>query len=129
MADERVMMPGRNGGSLRVGGPGRPASRAAIAMREARYELDKCLKRLVEIRDDPKSSTDDVVKACLGIMRLSGIDKEKPRPYRRTHFGVLRASEAEAAEALTRAVEDAVDPKLPREVTARAAAAPNGTAR
>lgn len=79
-------------------------------MRESRYELYNCLKRLVEIRDDPKSSTDDVVKACLGIVRLSGIEKERPRPHKRTHFGVLRMSEAEAAEALTRAVEDAADP-------------------
>src|SRR2546425_9369685 len=96
MADDHVMMPGRNGGLLRVGGPGRPASRAAIAMRESRYELDNCLKRLVAIRDDPKSSADDIVKACLGILRLSGIEKEKPRPPKRTHFGVLRKSEAEA---------------------------------
>jgi len=38
--------------------------RFAVAIRESRYELKKCLDRLVEIRDDPKSSTDDVVKAC-----------------------------------------------------------------
>jgi len=33
MADDLVMMPGSNGGSLRVGGPGRPPSQVAVAIR------------------------------------------------------------------------------------------------
>jgi len=97
MADDLVMMPGRNGGRLRVGGPGRPPSQVAVATRESRYELKKCLDRLVKIRDDPKSSTDDVVKACLAILRMSGIDKEKPRPRKRSTFSVVRASAEEQA--------------------------------
>src|SRR5438105_4392714 len=103
MADHFVMMPGRNGGRLRVGGPGRPPSQVAVAIRESRYELKKCLDRLVEIRDDPKSSTDDVVKACLAILRMSGIDKEKPRPRSRSTFSVVTATPAEQAEKLARA--------------------------
>jgi hypothetical protein len=97
MADDLVMMPGRNGGSLRVGGPGRPPSQVVVAIRESRYQLKKCLDRLVEIRDDPKSSTDDVIKACLAIARMSGIDKEKPRPRRRSTFSVVTATPAEQA--------------------------------
>ena len=97
MAHDLVTMPGRNGGKLRVGGPGRPPSQVAVAIRESRYELKKCLDRLVEIRDDPKSSTDDVVKACLAIVRMSGIDKEKPRPRKRSTFSVVHATAEEQA--------------------------------
>ena len=80
-----------------VGGPGRPPSRVAVAIRESRYQLKKCLDRLVEIRDNPKSSTDDVIKACLAIARMSGIDKEKPRQRKRSTFSVVTASEEEQA--------------------------------
>ena len=118
MADELVMMPGRNGGRLRVGGPGRPPSQAAIAVREARYQLKKSLDALVAIRDGGKckhcgrgaSSADEIVKAAMGILKLSGIEKEKPRPRKAAQFGVVRAP----AEELARAVEPAaVTPPFP----------------
>ena|SRR5438128_1485555 len=110
MADDLVMMPGRNGGSLRVGGPGRPKSQASIAIREARYQLKASLDALVAIRDGGKckhcgraaASADEIVKASLGIMKLSGIEREKPRPRKHSTFVVLRAS----ADELTRAVQE-----------------------
>jgi hypothetical protein len=77
-----------------------------VAIRESRYELKKCLDRLVEIRDDPKSSTDDVVKACLAIVRMSGIDKQKPRPTKRSTFSVVHATPAEQAAKLARGGEE-----------------------
>src|SRR5437870_8452713 len=106
MADDVVMMPGKNGGRLRVGGPGRPPSQAAIAIREARYQLKPSLDALVAIRDGGKcqhcgrgaASADEIVKASLGIMKLSRIDKEKPPPRKRATFGVVRASPSEMAE-------------------------------
>src|SRR5690349_18021842 len=106
MADDLVMMPGRNGGSLRVGGPGRPPSQVAVAIRESRYQLMKCLDRLVKIRDDPKSSTDDIVKACLAIWRMSGIDKEKPRPRQRSTFRVVTATADEQAAKIAEATAE-----------------------
>ena len=114
MADELVMMPGRNGGSLRVGGPGRPKSQASIAIREARYQLKASLDALVAIRDAGKcehcgrgaSSADEITRAALGIMKLSGIEKEKPRPRKAAHFGVVRAGPDELARAVEAAAPD-----------------------
>src|SRR5881409_3582548 len=105
MSDDLVMMPGRNGGRLRVGGPGRPPSQATIAIREARYQLKPSLDALVAIRDAGKckhcgrggSSADEVVKAALGILKLSGIEREKPRPHKQSTFSVVTASAEEQA--------------------------------
>src|SRR6266496_1747467 len=119
MADDLVMMPGRNGGSLRVGGPGRPKSQASIAIREARYQLKASLDALVAIRDGGTckhcgrgtSSADEIVKASLGIMKLSGIEKEKPRPRKAASFGVVRAS----ADELARMVAPDANTHTPRQ--------------
>ncbi len=101
-----VMVEQPHGGSLRVGGPGRPKSQASIAIREARYSLKASLAALVAIRDGGKcehckrgaSTADEIVKACLGIMRLSGIEKEKPQDCKRSTFEVVARSAQELAE-------------------------------
>jgi hypothetical protein len=118
MADEFAMMPGRNGGRLRVGGPGRPPSQAAIAIREARYELKASLDALIAIRDAGKckhcgrgaSSADEIVKAAMGILKLSGIEKEKPRRRKRSTFSVVTASAVEQAAKLAKHVADTAAP-------------------
>src|SRR2546423_11920645 len=118
MSDDLVMMPGRNGGRLRVGGRGRPPSQASIAIREARYQLKASLDALVAIRDGGKckhcgrgaASADEVVKASLGIMRLSGIDKEKPRQRKPATFGVVRAPADELARSVAPAAPDPTPP-------------------
>src|SRR6267378_760699 len=110
MNDDLAMMPGRNGGRLRVGGPGRPPSQAAIAIREARHQLKASLDALIAIRDSGKckhcgrgaSSADEIVKAAMGILKLSGIEREKPRPRKRSTFSVVTASPSEQAEKLRR---------------------------
>ena len=109
--DGTPLVPQLHGGALRAGGPGRPKSQASIAIREARYQLKASLDALVAIRDGGKckhcgrgaASADEIVKASLGIMKLSGIEKEKLRPRKHSTFVVLRAP----ADELTRAVEAA----------------------
>ncbi len=66
----------------------------------SRYQLKKCLDRLVEIRDNPKSSTDDVIKACLAILRMSGVEKESLGIVSARRSGVVTASAAEQAAKL-----------------------------
>jgi hypothetical protein len=103
---EVLMEPQPHGGALlRSAGPGRPRSQAGIAIQESRYELMRSLKRLVAIRDQGmcekcgrgSSSAEEIVKACLGILRFSGIEREKPRSNKRSTFSVVSASLAEQA--------------------------------
>lgn len=118
---EPILEPQAHGGALlRSAGPGRPKSQANIAIREARYELKASLEALVAIRDGGKckhcgrgvSSADEITKAALGIMKLSGIEKQKPRPKVRSTFSVVTATPAEqAAKLATRTPEpDPVEP-------------------
>ena len=105
------------GALLRSGGPGRPKSQAAEAINKSRRELQKCLDALIAIRDAGAckhcgrgaSDADEIVKATMGIMRLAGIDKVKPRPSKRSTFSVVTATPAEQAEKMQ---ELAAEPEL-----------------
>jgi hypothetical protein len=111
--DGTPLVPQPHGGALRAGGPGRPKSQASIAIREARYQLKASLDALVKIRDGGKckhcgrgaSTPDEITRAAIGIMRLSGIDKEKPAKRKRTTFSVVARSAAELAQTTTTPIE------------------------
>lgn len=92
--------PGPHGGMLNRSGR-RPSASSRRAIRAARRDLFVCLKRMQEIRDDPHSKADEVIKACLGILRLSGADRDKPRATRRLNLSVTRATPAEQAAKLS----------------------------
>lgn len=63
-------------------------------MRAARLENWDSLKELVRIRDsDPDPEVR--IKACLAIVSISGITREKPRSTKRATISVVRASPAE----------------------------------
>lgn len=104
MAD-RVLIPQPHGGALLAGGPGRPPSRAVQAIREARSDLMQSLDALRAIRDAGKcdkcgrgaSTPDEIIKAAVGLIRLSMIDKARPRKRKRSTFNV-RTTGAQAAQ-------------------------------
>ena len=104
-SDGVILVPQPHGGALRIGGPGRPVSKAGQAIKEARSDLMASLDALRAIRDAGMckhcgrgtSSADEVVKACLGLIRLSGVDRDRPKPRKRSTFSVVRATPAEQA--------------------------------
>ena len=94
-----VLVPQEHGGSLRRGGPGRPPSKVNEAIRESRNDLWACRQRLRAIIDDPKTSADDLVKATVGLLRISGIEREKPRARKRATFHVTTGEPRAPGEA------------------------------
>lgn len=93
-----MLVPQEHGGSLRRGGPGRPPSKVNEAIRESRNDLWACRVKLKAIIEDEKSSVDDIVKATIGLLRISGIEREKPKPRKRATFHVTTGGTAPPAD-------------------------------
>ncbi len=105
------VMPGRNGGTLRRGNPGRRSALSHL-QEVARRDLARALTLAREILDDTARPDANRLQAAEFIRRCSGIDKEKPRPRKRATFAIVRQS----ADELTVAVGEPprkVTPPLP----------------
>src|SRR5437879_12608719 len=88
-------MPGRNGGMLRCGGPGRMRKSLRRLQLEAQHDLARALKHAGQMMDDRALAPRDRLDAMEFIRRCSGLGREKPPAGKRSTFVVLRRSEAE----------------------------------
>lgn len=98
MGTEIVLVPQVHGGAIRRGGPGRKPSRVELARREAGKDLLGFVRKLREIRDAEDASADDVCKAAVACLRISGAEREKPPAAHRSTFSVVARSAQELAQ-------------------------------
>ncbi len=105
MPEDVATMAGANGGTLRRGGPGRARKSLRRIQREAQHDLTRALDLARTMMRDEELKPRDRLDAMEFIRRCSGIDKEKPKPHKRSTFVVLRAASPEAIAATTPAPE------------------------
>ena len=96
MPEGVATMSGRNGGTLRRGGPGRARKSLRQLQAEAQRDLAIALDQARAMMEDKALSVRDRLDAMEFVRRCSGLGREKSPPRERSMIGVLRASEDEA---------------------------------
>lgn len=93
--DGALLVPGRNGGFLRRGGPGPKPSKTSMLRRVARHRIREYLELADQIARDEAASVDDRIKAMTFALKVSGLEKERPAPQKPATFGVVSKTPAE----------------------------------